>query len=56
MFTEDMEPKHAPTSGWAKDSVEVECYVRGFARRRPDVAVTTPAVRQLPGPPGATPR
>ena len=40
-FTEDMEPKHAPMSGWAKDSVEVETYVRGFARRRPDVSVTT---------------
>ncbi len=41
LFTEDMEPKHAPSSGWAKDSVEVETYVRGFARRRPDVSVTT---------------
>lgn len=41
MFTEDMEPKHAPSSGWAKDSVEVETYVRGFARRRPDVVVST---------------
>lgn len=41
MFTEDMEPKHTPRSGWAKDSVEVETYVRGFARRRPDVSVTT---------------
>ena len=41
MFTEDMEPKRLPRSGFAKDSVEVEGYVRGFARRRPDVAVTT---------------
>ena len=41
MFTEDMEPKHTPASGWAKDSVEVETYVRGFARRRPDVVVST---------------
>jgi UDP-glucose 4-epimerase len=41
MFVEQMEPRHAPTSGWAKDSVEVETYVRGFARRRPDVSVTT---------------
>src|SRR5664279_1322586 len=37
MFTEDMEPKSLPRSGFAKDSVEVEGYVRGFARRRPDV-------------------
>ncbi len=41
MFTEDMEPKRLPRSGFAKDSVEVEGYVRGFSRRRPDVAVTT---------------
>jgi UDP-glucose 4-epimerase len=41
MFTEDMEPRHLPTSGWAKDSVEVESYVRGLARRRPDLTVTT---------------
>lgn len=41
MFTEETEPRHPPTSGWAKDSLEVEGYVRGFARRRSDVTVTT---------------
>jgi UDP-glucose 4-epimerase len=41
LFTEDMDPRHAPKSGWAKDSIEVEHYVRGFARRRPHVRVTT---------------
>ena len=40
MFTEDMEPRSLPRSGFAKDSVEVEGYVRGFARRRPDATVT----------------
>jgi UDP-glucose 4-epimerase len=40
MFTEDMEPRSLPRSGFAKDSVEVEGYVRGFARRRPDADVT----------------
>lgn len=40
MFTEDMEPRRAPRSGYAKDVAEVEGYVRGFARRRPDVRVT----------------
>jgi UDP-glucose 4-epimerase len=40
MFTEDQEPRSLPRSGYAKDSVEVESYVRGFGRRRPDVAVT----------------
>jgi UDP-glucose 4-epimerase len=49
-FTEDMEPKHSPSSGWAKDSVEVETYVRGFARRRPDVTVTTLRFANFIGP------
>lgn len=49
-FTEDMEPKHTPSSGWAKDSVEVETYVRGFARRRPDVTVTTLRFASFIGP------
>ena len=49
-FTEDMEPKHAPMSGWAKDSVEVETYVRGFARRRPDVSVATLRFANFIGP------
>ena len=40
MFTEDMAPKRMPKSGFAKDVVEVEGYVRGFARRRPDIEVT----------------
>ncbi len=37
-------------SGWAKDSVEVETYVRGFARRRPDVSVTTLRFANFIGP------
>ncbi len=40
MFTEAMAPKRLPKSGFAKDAGEVEGYVRGFARRRPDVTVT----------------
>jgi len=39
LFTEETEPKALPRSGYAKDAVEVEGYVRGFARRRPDVTV-----------------
>jgi UDP-glucose 4-epimerase len=50
MFTEDMEPKVLPRSGFAKDSVEVEGYVRGFARRRPDVAVTVLRFANFLGP------
>lgn len=55
MFTEEMEPKHTPSSGWAKDSVEVEGYVRGFARRRPDVSVTTLRFANFLGPRVQTP-
>lgn len=40
MFTEDMGAKSLPPGGYAKDAVEIEGYVRGFARRRPDVTVT----------------
>lgn len=50
MFVEGMEPRHPPTSGWAKDNVEVEGYVRGFARRRPDVTVTTLRLANVIGP------
>ncbi len=41
MFTEEMGPKRLPRSGYGKDVWEIEGYVRGFARRRPDVRVTT---------------
>ena len=50
MFTEDIEPNAMPRTGYAKDSVEVEGYVRGFARRRPDVAVTTLRFANFVGP------
>jgi UDP-glucose 4-epimerase len=41
VFTEDIQAKQSPPGGYAKDASEVEGYVRGFARRRPDVIVTT---------------
>ena len=55
MFTEDMAPKALPSSGYAKDSVEVEAYVRGFSRRRPDVGVTTLRFANFIGPTVRTP-
>ena len=55
MFTEEMEPRHAPSSGWAKDSMEVGGYVRGFARRRPDVLVTKLRFANFLGPTVDTP-
>ena len=55
MFSEDMEPKRSPTSGFAKDVVEVEGYVRGFARRRPDVEVTMLRAANTIGPTVSSP-
>lgn len=50
VFTEDMEPRDLPSSGMAKDAVEVEAYVRGFGRRRPEVQLTTLRFTHLVGP------
>ncbi len=50
MFREDMEPRRAPSSGYAKDVAEIEGYVRSFARRRPDVGVTTLRLANVLGP------
>jgi UDP-glucose 4-epimerase len=48
-FTEDMSPRAQPRTGFGKDSVEIESYVRGLARRRPDVVVTTLRLANLMG-------
>lgn len=53
--SEDMEPNRLPRTGFAKDSVEVEGYVRGFARRRPDVCVSTLRFANVLGPGMDTP-
>lgn len=50
VFTENVEPPEAPSHGYAKDAAEVEGYVRGFARRRPDVTVTTLRFANFMGP------
>jgi UDP-glucose 4-epimerase len=50
LFTEDSGAKVLPRSGWGKDSVEVEGYVRGFARRRPDVEVAMLRLANVLGP------
>ena len=50
MFTEDMGPKRLPSSGYAKDVNEIEGYVRGFTRRRPDVDVTLIRAANVVGP------
>ena len=48
-FTEDMSPRAQPRTGFGKDSLEIESYVRGLARRRPDVVVTILRLANLMG-------
>jgi UDP-glucose 4-epimerase len=50
MFTEDMGPKSLPKTGFGKDSVEVEGYVRGFSRRRTDVEISMLRLANIIGP------
>ncbi|GAA1555892.1 NAD-dependent epimerase/dehydratase family protein [Kribbella lupini] len=50
MFTEEMAPRAIHHTGLSKDAVEVEGYVRGFARRRPDVTVSTLRMANWIGP------
>ena len=50
MFTEEMEPRRLPRGGYAKDVAEIEGYVRGFARRRPEVLVTLLRCANVLGP------
>lgn len=40
VFTEDTEARELPRGGFARDILDMEGYVRGFRRRRPDVATT----------------
>jgi UDP-glucose 4-epimerase len=40
VFTEDSEPREVPRGGFARDVLDIEGYIRGFCRRRPDVPVT----------------
>lgn len=55
IFTESTVAKALPSGGFAKDAVEVEGYVRGFARRRPDVSVTVLRFANILGPTADTP-
>src|SRR4051812_25770642 len=50
MFTEEMQPRRNPRSGFSKDAAEIEGYVRGFARRRPDVRVAMLRLANVVGP------
>jgi UDP-glucose 4-epimerase len=48
-FTEEMTARVQPVTGFGKDAIEIESYVRGLARRRPDIAVTTLRLAALMG-------
>ncbi|WP_460362696.1 NAD-dependent epimerase/dehydratase family protein [Actinocorallia lasiicapitis] len=50
VFAEDDEPAEPPTSGYAKDAVEVEGYVRGLKRRRSDLTVSVLRFANFLGP------
>ncbi|HEY2794133.1 MAG TPA: NAD-dependent epimerase/dehydratase family protein [Micromonosporaceae bacterium] len=40
VFTESTEPRETPRGGFARDVLDIEGYVRGFRRRRPDAIST----------------
>ncbi|MCV7043686.1 SDR family oxidoreductase [Mycobacterium frederiksbergense] len=50
MFTEDGGARRPPADGFARDSIDIEGYVRGMARRRPDIAVTILRLANMIGP------
>jgi UDP-glucose 4-epimerase len=50
VFAEDDEPVEVPTSGYAKDAVEVEGFVRGLCRRRSDLTVSVLRFANFLGP------
>lgn len=55
VFKESSTARGGTKSGFARDVVEVESYTRGFARRRPDVCVTTLRMAQMLSPHFPTP-
>lgn len=50
VFTEAMQARQVPPGGFAKDSLDIEGYVRSFARRRPDVDVAVLRFAHFIGP------
>ncbi|MCW2690022.1 MAG: nucleoside-diphosphate-sugar epimerase [Mycobacterium sp.] len=50
LFTEDGSSRRPPGEGFARDSIDIEGYVRGLGRRRPDIAVTILRLANMIGP------
>ncbi len=53
--TEESEARAVPSTGSARDAIDIEGYVRGFGRRRPDVRVAVPRFSSIIGPTVRTP-
>jgi UDP-glucose 4-epimerase len=52
---EETMARSVPSTGLARDAIDIEGYVRGFARRRPDVRVAVPRFSEIIGPTVRTP-
>ncbi len=55
IFTEEMSARSVPSSGPGRDAIDIEAYVRGFGRRRPDVRIAVPRLADIIGPTVLTP-
>ena len=55
IFTEDTSARSVPSAGPARDAIDIEAYVRGFGRRRPDVRIAVPRFADVIGPTVVTP-
>ncbi len=50
-----MSARSVPSSGPGRDAIDIEAYVRGFGRRRPDVRIAVPRFADIIGPTLVTP-
>ncbi len=55
ILTEQMSAHAVPSSGPGRDAIDIEAYVRGFGRRRPDVRIAVPRFADIIGPTVVTP-
>lgn len=49
-FTEEMSARRPPGGAYARDSIEIEGYLRGLGRRRPDIDVSILRLSPMVGP------
>ena len=55
VIDEDASTRGMPSTGIARDAVDIEGFVRGFGRRRPDVRIAVPRFADIIGPTVRTP-